>query len=140
MARMVTIRHVGFKSGDAFGKAIVAIDIRLSVLEGRWAQALGHLATKADVAELKAELKADIHKATNELHKATNDILKWMVATVIGMFFGISGLFVAVTGSLKATQEASIAALASAAGAGGHPAAARTLGPGGSTAGRSSGP
>ena len=51
--------------------------------------------TKADIADLKADLKT-------EMHKQHIDIQRWMIATVIGLFLGFGGLFLAMSNALKA--------------------------------------
>ena len=90
----------------------ISLEDRVSRLEG----AYEHLATKADLAELKAELKADIgglraeheHMATkadlaelkaelkDDMGKLQVSLIKWMVGLVLGGMAGITGLVIAV--------------------------------------------
>jgi hypothetical protein len=63
---------------------------RVSVLETRFDAILATLATKSDVAEVRAdmsEVQADIHR--------------WMLATVVGLFLGFGGLFLAMSNALR---------------------------------------
>lgn len=48
------------------------------------------LATKSDLADLKADL-----------HKMDASIKTWMIATVIGLFLGFGSLFLTITNSAK---------------------------------------
>ncbi|WP_440966188.1 hypothetical protein ACL58G_07985 [Massilia sp. GER05] len=57
------------------------LDRRLTVLETRFDTTLTMLPNKADLSELKAELKADIHGESAHLSK-------WMAATAITMLIG----------------------------------------------------
>jgi hypothetical protein len=59
----------------------VVLDRRLTVLETRFDTTLTMLPNKADLSELKAELKADIHGESAHLSK-------WMAATAITMLIG----------------------------------------------------
>jgi hypothetical protein len=54
-------------------------EARLAAREARWDATIPTLATKADV----AELRADMHK--------------WMTGTCIGLFVGFGGLFLAIS-------------------------------------------
>ena len=54
---------------------------RLARLEGVYE----HLATKADLADLKAELKADMAKLETELHKGLNRNLYITIGAVIAV-------------------------------------------------------
>jgi hypothetical protein len=63
----------------------VLLDRRLTVLETRFDTTLTMLPNKADLSELKAELKADIHGASAHLSK-------WMAATAITMVIGFGGM------------------------------------------------
>jgi hypothetical protein len=58
-----------------------SLDRRLTVLETRFDTTLTMLPNKADLSELKAELKADIHGESAHLSK-------WMAATAITMLIG----------------------------------------------------
>ncbi|MFS2022951.1 hypothetical protein [Massilia sp. CT11-137] len=59
----------------------VVLDRQLTVLETRVDTTLTMLPNKADLSELKAELKADIHGESTHLSK-------WMAATAITMLIG----------------------------------------------------
>lgn len=61
------------------------LDRRLTVLETRFDTTVTMLPNKADLSELKAELKADIHGEAAQL-------TKWMAATVITMVIGFGGM------------------------------------------------
>ncbi len=63
---------------------------RMTALETRLDTILPTLATKADIAGVRAA----IHQAVGETHK-------WMIATVIGLFLGFGGLFLAMSNALK---------------------------------------
>jgi hypothetical protein len=63
---------------------------RLIALEAQYKAIIPTLATKADVAALRAEIQgwiADTHK--------------WMVGTIIGLFIGFAGLFIGMGQILK---------------------------------------
>jgi hypothetical protein len=85
---MVSIRQVDLGQGGMSARA--TLDVRTSVLETRFADILGSLATKADLAELKFELQ-----------KGINETRKWMMATIIGMFLSTAGLVVALANFMK---------------------------------------
>lgn len=90
----------------------ISLEDRVSRLEG----AYEHLATKADLGELKADLKSDIaelraehtHMATkadlgelkaefkDDMGKLQVSLIKWMVGLVLGGMVGITGLVIAV--------------------------------------------
>lgn len=61
------------------------LDRRLTVLETRFDTTVTMLPNKADLSDLKAELKADIHGESTQL-------TKWMAATVITMVIGFGGM------------------------------------------------
>lgn len=63
----------------------IGLEDRVSCLEG----AYEHLATKADLADLRAELKEDMGKLQVSL-------IKWMVGLVLGGMVGVTGLVIAV--------------------------------------------
>ncbi len=63
----------------------IGLEDRVSRLEG----AYEHLATKADLADLRAELKEDMGKLQVSL-------IKWMVGLVLGGMVGVTGLVIAV--------------------------------------------
>jgi hypothetical protein len=63
---------------------------RLIALEAQYNAIVPTLATKADVAALRAEIQgwiADTHK--------------WMIGTIIGLFIGFAGLFIGMGQILK---------------------------------------
>ena len=61
------------------------LDRRLTVLETRFDTTMTMLPNKADLSELKAELKTDIHGEAARLSK-------WMAATAVTMVFGFGGM------------------------------------------------
>ncbi len=69
--------------GDGNGR--LALDRRLTILETRFDTVLPTLATKADLAELKATLKADIQSESARLSR-------WMAMLTITMFIGFGGM------------------------------------------------
>jgi len=69
------------------------LDRRLTVLETRFDTTLTMLPNKADLADLKAELKADIHGESAHLSK-------WMAATTITMVIGFGGMILTVLSRL----------------------------------------
>ena len=71
------------------------MDARLTALETRFDTVLPTLATKADFAELKAEM-----------HHNNTMVTRWMLATVIGLFFGFAGLFYAVSNGARQAVSA----------------------------------
>ena len=74
----------------------IVLEDRVSRLEG----AYEHLATKADLGELKAEFKADLGELKaefkDEMGKLQVSLIKWMVGLVLGGMVGITGLVIAV--------------------------------------------
>jgi hypothetical protein len=58
------------------------VDRRLTILETRFDTILPTLATKADLAELKAELKGDIA-----------GLSRWMATLAVTMVLGFAGMF-----------------------------------------------
>lgn len=71
----------------------VLLDRRLTVLETRFDTTLTMLPNKADLSELKAELKADIHGESAHLSK-------WMAATAVTMVLGFAGMILTMMGRL----------------------------------------
>jgi hypothetical protein len=71
----------------------VVLDRRLTVLETRFDTTLTMLPNKADLADLKAELKADIHGESAHLSK-------WMAATAITMVIGFGGMILTMMSRL----------------------------------------
>ena len=61
------------------------LDRRLTVLETRFDTTMTMLRNKADLSELKAELKTDIHGESSRLSK-------WMAATTTTMVIGFGGM------------------------------------------------
>ena len=70
------------------------LDRRLTVLETRFDTTMTMLPNKADLSELKAELKADIHGEAARLSK-------WMVATAVTMVFGFGGMILTMVARLR---------------------------------------
>jgi len=69
------------------------IDRRLTVLETRFDTTMTMLPTKADLSELKAELKTNIHSESAHLSK-------WMAATAITMVLGFGGMILTMMSRL----------------------------------------
>jgi hypothetical protein len=69
------------------------LDRRLVVLETRFDTTLTMLPTKADLSELKAELKTNIHSESAHLSK-------WMAATAITMVLGFGGMILTMMARL----------------------------------------
>ena len=70
------------------------LDRRLTVLETRFDTTLTMLPNKADLAELKAELKPDTHGESSPL-------TKWMAATAITMVLGFGGMILTMLSRLS---------------------------------------
>jgi hypothetical protein len=64
---------------------IRGMDRRLIILETRFDTILPTLATKADLANLKAELMIEMHKLSASMHK-------WLAAMCIALLIGFGGL------------------------------------------------
>ncbi|HWJ93595.1 MAG TPA: hypothetical protein VNT33_02665 [Telluria sp.] len=62
------------------------LERRITILETRWDATLPTLATKADLAELKAELKDSIYSESSKL-------TRWLVSLTVTMIFGFATLF-----------------------------------------------
>lgn len=88
-----------------------SLDRRLTVLETRFDTTLTMLPNKADLSELKAELKAGLHgnqAALSELkaelkadiHGESAHLSKWMAATAITMVFGFGGMILTMVSRL----------------------------------------
>jgi hypothetical protein len=75
------------------GNKDARLDRRLTILETRFDTVLTMLPNKADLSELKAELKADIHGESAHLSK-------WMAATAITMVIGFGGMILTVMSRL----------------------------------------
>jgi hypothetical protein len=80
-------------SGDSAGY-IRKMDRRLIILETRFDTILPTLATKADLVELRAEMRAMTAELRTDMHK-------WMTTTVISMFVGFGGLLFAMVTLLR---------------------------------------
>ncbi len=65
------------------------MDRRLIILETRFDTILPTLATKADLIELRAEMRAMNADLRTDMHK-------WMTTTLISMFVGFGGLLFAM--------------------------------------------
>lgn len=77
----------------------------------RLEETIAGLPTKADFADLRADVKTGIAELKTEMHKNSIDLHRWMLGTVIGLFLGFGGLFLAMSNSFK--QPAPLAAAAS---------------------------
>lgn len=77
----------GQRTGDPL------LDRPLTVLETRFDTLITMLPDKADLAELKAELKTDIHGESTRLSK-------WMAATAITMVIGFGGMILTMLSRL----------------------------------------
>jgi len=67
----------------ALESAVADIKAQLASIASVITSVLPHLATKADVDELKAELKAEIGDLSAEVHAREASLLKWLIGTVI---------------------------------------------------------
>lgn len=66
------------------------LDRRLTILETRFDTILPTLATKTDLAELKAELRAEF-----------GGVSRWMFALLVTMVFGFAGMFATILTLLR---------------------------------------
>ena len=73
------------------------MEARLQALE----TTLPTLATKADLAELRGELRSWLAEVRADIAESRADGQRWIVATVIGLFIGFGGLFMAMSNALK---------------------------------------
>jgi hypothetical protein len=64
-----------------------SLDRRLTILETRFDTILPTLATKADLAELRAELKSEIRAESAKL-------ARWMATLAVTMVLGFAGMIV----------------------------------------------
>ena len=69
------------------------LDRRLTVLETRFDTIMTMMPNKADLSELKAELKADIHGEAARLSK-------WVAASAVTMVFGFGGMILTMMSRL----------------------------------------
>lgn len=58
-------------------------------------------ATKADLAELRGEVRSGFAELRTDFAEGKIDIQRWMLGTVIGLFVGFGGLFLAMSNALK---------------------------------------
>jgi hypothetical protein len=65
------------------------------------------LATKADLAELRGEMRAGFAQLRAEMAEGRAENQRWLIATVIGLFIGFGGLFMAMSHALKPVASAS---------------------------------
>ena len=70
------------------------IEERMARLEG----AYEHLATKADIADLRGELKGDIAGVRGEIARAQLSMVRWMVGLGIAHAGIVVGVVIAVAG------------------------------------------
>lgn len=67
----------------AVESAVSEIKAQLASIASIISSVMPHLATKADVNELKAELKADISELRAEVHAREASLLRWLIGTLI---------------------------------------------------------
>ena len=67
----------------ALESAVADIKAQLASIASVITSVLPHLATKADVNALKAELKVEIGDLSAEVHAREASLLKWLIGTVI---------------------------------------------------------
>lgn len=65
---------------------------RLSRLEG----AYEHVATKADIADLRAELKSDMASLRGDMAGLKTDLIRWMVGLMLGGAIATAAIISAV--------------------------------------------
>lgn len=66
------------------------LERRITILETRWDGILPTLATKADLAELKAELKGELK---DSIYSESSKLTRWLVSLTVTMIFGFAALF-----------------------------------------------
>jgi hypothetical protein len=76
-------------------------DRRLTILETRFDTILPMLATKADLAELKAELLAKLGETRSELKADMGRLSRWMATMAVTMVLGFAGMFVTMLSLLR---------------------------------------
>lgn len=59
------------------------IKAHLASIASAFASVLPHLATKADLNDVKVELKAEIRSVTAEVHAREASLPKWLIGTLI---------------------------------------------------------
>ena len=64
------------------------------------------LATKADLAELRGEVRAGFAEVRAEMAEGRAESQRWLIATVMGLFIGFGGLFMAMSNALKPVSVA----------------------------------
>jgi hypothetical protein len=74
------------------------LDRRLTILETRFDTILPTLATKADLAELKGDLRAEF-KTT--LHQEMNSLERWLIALTISMLLGFATMVITMINLLR---------------------------------------
>jgi hypothetical protein len=74
------------------------LDRRLTILETRFDTILPTLATKADLAGLRAELTSSFK---SELHTEINSLTRWIIALTISMLFGFAGMVITMISLLR---------------------------------------
>ena len=78
---------------------------RLVALEVRFDTLLPLLATKADLAELKAALSADIASVKIDVKTVEGSITKWVVTTFITLILGFTGLTLTMLDQMNTISE-----------------------------------
>ena len=83
------------------------MDRRLTVLETRFDTTLPTLATKGDLAALRAEvqvgfetLRGEMEKLRADLFKAINDSMRWMMGVVISLTIGVLAVNISLFNAL----------------------------------------
>ncbi|HEX9172297.1 MAG TPA: hypothetical protein VF861_06520 [Telluria sp.] len=69
------------------------MDRRLTILETRFDTVLPTLATKADLAELRADVRVELAQMRAEIRAESARIAKWMATLAVTMFLGFGGMF-----------------------------------------------
>ncbi|MES2016658.1 MAG: hypothetical protein V4484_09190 [Pseudomonadota bacterium] len=77
------------------------MDRRLTVLETRFDTILPTLATKADVAALRAEVMVGFEQLRADQLKLHNSLLKWIVGMFVTLFIGMLGSNVALFNAIN---------------------------------------
>jgi hypothetical protein len=77
------------------------LDRRITILETRFDTMLPMLATKADLAELKAELLAKLGETTSELKADMGRLSRWMATMAVTMVLGFAGMFITLLSLLR---------------------------------------
>lgn len=69
---------------------ISPMEPRIAALETKWDAIFPTLATKTDIADMRADM-----------HKMDASIKTWMIGTIVAMMIGFGGLFLNMTTSLR---------------------------------------